>query len=163
MKPTTLVQRLKRPYTAAAVNYLQNYKMLEHYATAVPLGGFTDAEIRRLSAFFRFDAMNDPRFLDGRLPTAFVALQPSFESGETVVMEQPVYFFGPEGASEEIARRIQAFATDAEVPTHLGHALNPTNVHHSEYVAWLELDNPFFFCRDQSLFERFVAHVRNRT
>lgn len=171
LKPSWLVQRLRRPWGHGKDNPFA-------FGGGRRDGGLSAEAMDLLRGVFSFDYMGSAEFEWGVVPEALTRVAqaklcassfkvaradvpPNPWSGKRAVLAEGdaiVYVLCPEQDREEVTERLRAWATQGDPPlhepTHFTRALRPTEAFDGDTCGWLELDNGFFFFTDEEMWHK---------
>lgn len=169
-----LIQRLKSPFKIP--EGMENVPLMQ-FAAANPFafggglanGGFSKEAMKALTGVFEFDYMGSAEFEWGAVPKAFRMLaegRKALVAYEIEGLPRPVYVLAPKALQSEVTGYLRVLGSERypegvrlKETSQFYDALTPgaKDSYPVKTVAWLELDNPFFFTIDKTIFETMKA------
>lgn len=176
MKQTWLVQRLKRPYKSEGL--LAKMDNVFAFGGGYVNGGLSDTAMDLLRNIFRFDYMGSAEFEFGAVPKALSKMADYVVKGEGIAFRIPVHYryknwktTGVESGVKDIyvicnkadelgvIASINSLASNGSRVELKERACVDASLAEAEYdkdtIAWLELDNGFWFTKDKETFDKF--------
>lgn len=157
LENTWLIQRLNAPLVEKQV-------LAENVAFGGGLknGGLSADAMKLLRPIFSFDYMGSSEFEWGAVPECLDRIAKSVDSYTTwveVINTANVFIIGPKKLKEQITDRlwdIARYKRDFKENPHFKESLAEEK-YYARTKGWLELDNNFFFFKDETMFKETAA------
>lgn len=163
MRDSYLVQRLQQPRTGRLGAMTEAFS----FGGGFKNGGLSEEAMELIRPAFSFDYMGAAEFEFGAVPKT---LRDMVERRDKLVarfidftvdgVNHKIYLICEEEQIPEIANFLTVdFIGKARLkaPTNFRDSLKPTNEWHKDTIGWLELDNGFFYFRDEEAWRRTAA------
>jgi hypothetical protein len=165
MKPSYLIQRLKRPnhWTRLDGTKVDNPF---NFGGGLVNGGLPKEVMDVLREIFSFDYMGSAEFEFGAVPEALRFLVIEYRRGKTTTgTVQEVFYICPTSYKNEVVKRITEFKSaepQGHTKEHVGlyERLKDPTGYYRDLVGWFEISNGYIFFVDEKAYQGFLEFLK---